>query len=1194
MRARSLLLIAALGLLFFAGLICHPDETLYSDTSDLISLHLPSREFLVHSWRQTGELPRWCPYNFAGMPFIHDIQASAFYPLHWALLWLGEGNQGAGMGWLIVLHVVAAGIGMYMYARSQGLADFGALVSAVGYMFAGKWLLHLLAGGHYNMVPLAWLPFVLLFMERSIRRRSFVDATWAGAIFALIALAAYPYITLYAGIFAVVWTWGCTRDHHSSSAPVYPGSARAAWLLFGAWAGLVALALSAVQLLPGLEAAQLASRSAGIGLSGQFVMDGLRSVVGLVGPPLSDEPNAWENRAALGILWLTLAIVAPAIEKERLRYQAGVTIGLIVFALGGAALLQWLPGFRLFRLPSRMFLITALPLALLAGHASELVIRATSARRFCRRLLIKLTVVVVMLAGLFALVLRTQRPDIGLRLHPYWLTLIISVPGMWWLLGSSLQTWKHRAAWLALLLLDFWGLSWPLVRTRLESELYAQSACVRYLAEHADEHGRVLDFNPADASANDTPLWPGLPAVTCIEPVRGFNPIDVRRYKEFLQFITDEDRPLTTIDQMFTGPILGTFPIKNQQLADLLGIRYLLAPANLQLEAAVQTGVAGKSWRLVSEDNRPTAFNFISIAPGGSDAGLHALPPYRIYESSTVLPRAFFVPEAKPLPERAGVLEALKTTDFRRCVLLEDNSRDWARSSGAATAASRGITIREYVPNRVTLEIAPGPAGFLVLSDVWFPGWACTIDGKSQAIHRANYLFRGVELPATARQVVFQFESQSYRWGQRISLAALAALFGISIGGWLARRAAELGSLSEASRWQLAAFGFLVVGSIAVTGLYAVACLPALDLQDFVEYWAAGKLNASGINPYDPALLYKCQRQVSPGLTEAIMMWNPPWTLTLAMPFGLLPATLGHWLWLIVQAAAMLGSTAWIWHRHGGEPGRTWLGLAITSAFAPAWFVLMMGQVSPLILLGVIAFLEFQSRGRDVWAGASLALAALKPHLVVVFGAAVLLWVLWQRRWGVLAGLIAGVGALSALPWLTNPAVFGQYWNALGGRPPQMLSPTIGSLLRVAFGIEHFRLQFVPVVFGLTWLVWRWHSQRSTWDWIAETPLLLLVSFLSASYGGWPFDIIVLLIPVLQAAIWVRGNRSMAAFGLLALIGFDVIAMLMRNVHYTRYYWYAWMTPMILYAYLSLRRQKSESVASAETRVARPAIVSAP
>jgi hypothetical protein len=50
----------------------------------------------------------------------------------------------------------------------------------------------------------------------------------------------------------------------------------------------------------------------------------------------------------------------------------------------------------------------------------------------------------------------------------------------------------------------------------------------------------------------------------------------------------------------------------------------------------------------------------------------------------------------------------------------------------------------------------------------------------------------------------------------------------------------------------------------------------------------------------------------------------------------------------------------------------------------------------------------------------------------------------------------------------------------------------------------------------------------------------------------------------------------------------------MRNVHYTRYYWYAWMTPMILYAYLSLRRQKSESIASAETRVARPAIVSAP
>src|SRR5438128_2429422 len=38
---RPYLLLAALTLLFFAPLVCHPDQTLYSDFSDLWLLHLP-------------------------------------------------------------------------------------------------------------------------------------------------------------------------------------------------------------------------------------------------------------------------------------------------------------------------------------------------------------------------------------------------------------------------------------------------------------------------------------------------------------------------------------------------------------------------------------------------------------------------------------------------------------------------------------------------------------------------------------------------------------------------------------------------------------------------------------------------------------------------------------------------------------------------------------------------------------------------------------------------------------------------------------------------------------------------------------------------------------------------------------------------------------------------------------------------
>src|SRR5207253_11065887 len=123
-----------------------------SDHSDLLAMHLPLKRFLVRSWQETGELPLWNPYSFAGMPFVHDVQVAAFYPLHFPLYFLPEERVGAAMSWLVVLHVMIAGWCMYAYARSRRLEGLAALVAAAGYMFGGKWLLHILAGGHYIMI----------------------------------------------------------------------------------------------------------------------------------------------------------------------------------------------------------------------------------------------------------------------------------------------------------------------------------------------------------------------------------------------------------------------------------------------------------------------------------------------------------------------------------------------------------------------------------------------------------------------------------------------------------------------------------------------------------------------------------------------------------------------------------------------------------------------------------------------------------------------------------------------------------------------------------------------------------------------------------------------------------------------------------------------------------------------------------
>jgi hypothetical protein len=785
-----LLFIVLLGLLFFSDLVLHPEQTLYSDYSDLLTLHLPSKHFLVRSWQQTGEVPLWCPFEFAGMPFIHDVQSSAFYPLHFPLYRMPERLLGAALSWLVVFHVIAAGIAMLFYADSHGLKGAAAVAAAVGYMLAGKWLLHLLAGGHYNMAPLAWLPLVLLWLEQAIHSSSLVRATWAGAAYALMVLGAYPYVTLYAGIFIALWTLGATLneagflDGNGERSWRRTAEAVTRWAGLGAWTLLVAIGLGAVQLLPSLEAAREASRSLGVSANSEAFTDGLHSVVGLIGPPLTANPDSlWENRVGVGVLWLASAVLGVVVGGKRARYEALVCGVLFLFAAGGCLLLQGLPGFRLFQLPSRILLLLALPIALFAGRATKVILAGEAPWQIdivrCRTIFLKVCLVCLVLLGSYAAALRLKGE--ALQFHPYWLSLIITLPLAWCVLHPGTRWSGRRPAllWLSLLLADLWAFGRPLVAVRPEAEIYTASNCVRFLADARGDGGRVLDFEPPGFSANATPLWPGMSTIWEIESLRGFNPVDVLRYKRYLEFMTDRDDALRPLDRMFTSAVLGTFPVRNQGLANVLGVRYLLQPARVPLEATVPDPKAREVWKKVEQDTSPRTFNFIPYGRTGEDCGLRRLPPYVLYENRDAFPRAFVVPRAKPLNEGRQLLRTLSSTDFRETVLLSD---DESRTRSAGVPKSfRAAPVIQYQPNFVEVDVQDAGEGYLVLADIWFPGWTCEVDGHPVQVHRANYLFRAVELPRGSRHVVFRFALASYRYGKALSLAFLAGAFAVTL-----------------------------------------------------------------------------------------------------------------------------------------------------------------------------------------------------------------------------------------------------------------------------------------------------------------------------------------------------------------------------------------------------------------------------
>jgi uncharacterized membrane protein YfhO len=81
--------------------------------------------------------------------------------------------------------------------------------------------------------------------------------------------------------------------------------------------------------------------------------------------------------------------------------------------------------------------------------------------------------------------------------------------------------------------------------------------------------------------------------------------------------------------------------------------------------------------------------------------------------------------------------------------------------------------IRNYRPNQVVVDTVCDSPSYLVLNDVWYPGWTCRVDGSPAELRRANFLFRAVALAPGEHEVDFVFAPESYRRGKAITVLTL-------------------------------------------------------------------------------------------------------------------------------------------------------------------------------------------------------------------------------------------------------------------------------------------------------------------------------------------------------------------------------------------------------------------------------------
>jgi hypothetical protein len=381
-----------------------------------------------------------------------------------------------------------------------------------------------------------------------------------------------------------------------------------------------------------------------------------------------------------------------------------------------------------------------------------------------------------------------------------------------------------------------------------------------------------------------------------------------------------------------------------------------------------------------------------------------------------------------------------------------------------------------------------------------------------------------------------------------------------------------LTSASHEGSWRGA---LVLAAALVVAALGLAAASIQWPLDDFAEYWAAGRLNAAGRNPYDPAAMLQEQRRIGWQPPDPDMMYNPPWTLALAMPMGALRFEVARSIWLPAQIFITLWCASTLWSLYGGSRRYTARACCLALLWMPTIVALRMGQLSPIILLGLIGFLRALSSRRDFAAGVFFALTAVKPQLVALVWVPFLLWTIVDRHWRVLAGAAASIVGAELVAMWPNPGVLGEYRHLIASAPPTLAfeSPNIATIFRVAIGAAGSWPQFVPMCLGAVAVGLMWYRERAGWDWARRLPGLALVSCLLTPYGGWAFDLVVLLIPVVATAAIVAGSgrRGLVAAGAAAFAGVSGLAFAMHAAQVPQST-FLWMTPAVAVLSYGLQR----------------------
>jgi alpha-1,2-mannosyltransferase len=163
---------------------------------------------------------------------------------------------------------------------------------------------------------------------------------------------------------------------------------------------------------------------------------------------------------------------------------------------------------------------------------------------------------------------------------------------------------------------------------------------------------------------------------------------------------------------------------------------------------------------------------------------------------------------------------------------------------------------------------------------------------------------------------------------------------------------------------------------------------------DFDSFWRSARAMLEGQDIYDTGV-------------ELVNLNPPVWTVLIS-PLGLLEPITAYRVFVLISLLVVVGYLAWTVEELRLRPVWTVIGVVMLLLSSPLLATLALGQVYPVLALGLVAAWVADRRDRQEISGVALGLVvALKPSLLPV-----LLWPLVRGRWrALLAALISGAVA---------------------------------------------------------------------------------------------------------------------------------------------------------------------------------------